>query len=187
MRHVLRVAEGLLVLLVLGVLTAALFFSWKAQQDRTGSDVFQSPIKTPLPSPRVGTPWYTPDLTQEVRRGTRTPKPSEFGTPPVVAAPSVTPRPISRIVDLAPELPERDKATVYVRHPDGTYGLFLINYNMNISELPLRTGDVVTKVVPPASLVGHKPPELPGSPFDSPLATPTNSPTVGVTPEAGEP
>lgn len=108
--------------------------------------------------------------------GPRTPTPllSEFGTPPAVAAPTVTPLPISKKTDLAPSLAERDKAFVYVMRCRGEFELFLVPpdaFGKGISTtLSLQSGDVILSYAPPASMMGHRPPD---PTIASSLMTPT--------------
>jgi hypothetical protein len=164
-----------------------------------------SPIQTPTPLRLMvtipllpSTPTSQPlGLTPIAGRGTPTPNRSQFGTPPAIPAPSVTPLPISRITDLAPDLPDKDKVYVYVQHPNGVIELFLIRPSVEISgAIPLQANDVIINWVSPASLMGHYPPgatpAMPlatstislypvpttaiGTPFVSPLSTPTRVP-----------
>jgi len=151
MKHLFDVTRRLLGLLGLAILILALVLILKPQERLSGSGVL------PLPTVRPPTaqPWGT--ISIDAQR-TSTPHSPAFQTPPAILVPSVTPLPFSQVIDLVPQLSENDKAKVYVRRADGTYVVFLARFEMDIAELPLRTGDVVIQKIPPASLMGHQPP-----------------------------
>ena len=110
---------------------------------------------------------------------TPTPKPDEFGTIPKLA-PSVTPLPLSKITDLATDLPEKDKVHVYVMRCSGSFELFLLNPNMKIAAVvPLQPGDVILDWIPPASLLGHRPPAIISQPSQTNLPAGTPYPLSG--------
>lgn len=168
----------LLELLGVGILILALVAILRPQEGQSGSDALQSPVKTltqirpavtPLLSPHP--PTIQPKLSPAFGQRTPTPQFSEFGTPPMILAPSVTPLPVSQVVDLVPQLAENDKAKVYVRRSDGTYVVFLTRFEMDIKDLPLSHGDVVVQKIPPASLMGQQPPRT-----SLPAPTPTVPP-----------
>jgi hypothetical protein len=126
-----------------------------------------TPLRTPtntIPPPpdpsKVPTPIGTPN--------TPTPNPQQIGTPQP-SQPSITPLPISKITDKAPQLAEDQKAKLYVLHPDGTYELFLIDYATD-SKTYLLPGDVFVDLVPPRALIGHDAPKQP-PPFVATLTT----------------
>ena len=74
--------------------------------------------------------------------------------------------------DLSPELSLRDKSEIVVFRCNGTYDLFLAGPEIDIDRrLNLKPGDVIISSAPPASLVGHEPPE----PLDGPIITPVDS------------
>ncbi len=117
-------------------------------------------------------PTLTPAPTSDATL-TPTPPYGEIVTPSFTA--SVTPLPISQGIDLAPGVPDEDKARVTVFRCDGTYAVFV--GAAHLSDVPLQPGDVILDWSPPASLVGHQ----------APRATDmTNilSPTVDVPPGA---
>ena len=92
--------------------------------------------------------------------------------------PSVTPLPLSKTTDLAPNLADQDKARIYVMHCNGAFELFLIGpTTAEISKtIPLQAGDTILNSIAAASSMGHRPPSGPvNTPFGSPLATPTLS------------
>ncbi len=171
---------GLVVLLFIGLaLLSCKPEGPRATGPQTGANISSqsTPTRTCVPTPLpptdvVGTP-------------TPTPVPSEFGTPPSVRPPSVTPLPLSKTTDLAPDLPDNEKAYVYVFRCNGTYELFLVRPAgvETTQTIPLQAGDIILHAFPPASLVGHQPPGPPPteSPFASPLTTPTILPLPGPT------
>ncbi len=121
--------------------------------------------------------------------GTLTPPPEPFEyAPPAASAPSVTPLPLSKTTDLAPDLPDRDKAYVYVFRCNGTYELFLVRPAdvETRRTIPLQAGDTIRYWDPPASLMGVHPPRShpTETPFVSPLTTPTVSMSTIPTPLA---
>ena len=110
-------------------------------------------VGTPTPAPPTPTPpGYTPVYTGTPP--TATPYPGEIRTP-APPEPTPTPLPISKITDLAPDLPDEEKSVCLVRYADGTYGIFRIRPGTDISEIPLNPGDLVVDCLPPASLTGH--------------------------------
>jgi|GEM_PF-1843533 len=104
----------------------------------------------------------TPQLPTEGGNSTATPAPFEYGTPPLVNAPSVTPWPLAKITDLAMDLQDEDKVYVYVFRCNGTFELFLVRPggpNADLSTaIPLQPGDIILDWMAPASLMGHYPP-----------------------------
>lgn len=168
----------MLELLGVGILIIALIAIFRPQEGQSGSDALQSPVKTPtriqpaitpLPTPRP--PTIQPRVSPMLGQRTPTPQLSDFGTPPMILAPSVTPFPVSQVIDLVPQLSENDKARVYVRRSDGTYMVFLMRFEMDIKDLPLSPGDVVVQKIPPPSLMGQQPPRT-----TFPAPTPTVPP-----------
>jgi hypothetical protein len=160
--------RALLTLVTLAALVVVLVFFFQSRQGQPGSGAFQSPISSQTPSSPCAP---TPQPPHDVGIRTPTPGPSEFGTPPSMRSPSVTPLPLSRTSDLAPELSNSDKVYVYVFRCNGTYELFLIRPDVEITQaIPLQVGDTILYWLPPKSLMGHQPP---GPPFVSPLNTPT--------------
>jgi len=109
-------------------------------------------VGTPTPAlPTPTPPGYTPVYTGTPP--TATPYPGEIRPPAVFVTP--TPLPISKITDLAPDLPNEEKSVCLVRYADETYGIFRIRPGTDISEIPLNPGDLVIDCLPPASLTGH--------------------------------
>src|SRR5262249_29576950 len=87
---------------------------------------------------------------------TATPDNSLVQTPkPAVISPSVTPIPFSKVTDLAPDLPAKDKTQVIVYRCNGTYELYYIGYVPVSEAVNLLPGDVIVNVISPASLMGH--------------------------------
>lgn len=76
--------------------------------------------------------------------------------------PSVsTPTPLLDVIDLAPELPEYDKATIIIEHPDRSHTKVLLVTDM-VEEFKnqLPEGDKIVDIIPPQSLMGHEPPRI---------------------------
>ncbi len=144
---------------------------------KTGALVM--PQQTP-PGTCVPTPLPPTDVV-----GTLTPSPKPFEyAPPAVMPPSVTPLPLSKITDLAPDLSDHDKAYIYVFRCNGTYELFLVRPAgvETTRTIPLQAGDIIRYAFPPASLMGPPPPPPAESPFVSPLTTPNLSTSTIPTP-----
>ena len=136
-----------------------------------------------VPTPR----WDPPD------NGTaRTATPSVFATEASVGAknlpgPSTTPLPINRVIDMAKDSAEADKAQLYVYRCDGTIDLYLIRSGaMNVpSVLALGPNDIVLNSVPPASSMGHYPPRSDSTEIPMPAAggdAGDGYPSDGITP-----
>ncbi len=94
-----------------------------------------------------------------VGKATSTPTPC-FGcfAPPVPRPATMTPLPISRIIDLGPGLPLKDKARIFVRRSSGLYLEFQVPAGWSRSELPLEPGDTIVDEFPPSSLLARTPP-----------------------------
>ncbi len=153
-----NVFRNALTVIGLCILAIALIFVFSTLQSQSGASLLQPTSPLPCVS--------TPDLRSQPS------KPSTSGLP----LPTVTPLPLSKTSDLAPDLSDRDKVHVYVMHCNGTFELFLIRPNTVSSKtVPLQPGDVILDWAPPASLMG--PPPRPGTSatLGSPLATPTHS------------
>ncbi len=164
MQHLSSGVKNSLGLLGLGLLALMLIFFFQAQKEQSGSGTFQSPVlaatasSTSKATPQPHLPTAGP--LDEQRRKT---------PPSSLPLPSVTPIPISKTTDLAPELREADKSKVYVKRANGTFEVFWIRPRDKASiVIPLQPGDVILHVISPASLMGHQPPVL-----NSPLPTPT--------------
>ncbi len=148
-------------LLAVGVLLIALFVAFVVQANPLSGDTLGSTVGPFLPGQVAATrlPSPRPPVLQSTRirsSSTRTPAPSEFGTPPGVPAVASTRWPISQVIDLAGQLDEKDKAQIYVRRANGAIIVFLVSMETSITQLPLQAGDVVIQKVPPASLMGHE-------------------------------
>lgn len=145
----------LFALLALGVLIVVLMFFFRSQQGQFGTGAIQSPVATVTPKPHL------PTADSSQMRGKASP-------PSPIDAPSVTPLPISKTTDLAPELRQEDKAQVYVKRSNGTFEIFWVRPTAEFSKtIPLQRGDIIFDIVSPASMMGHQPPM-----FNSPLPTP---------------
>lgn len=132
-----------------------------------------------LPSPIGVSDQCVPPPTSPPDNGTRTPtpQPSEFGQRPPADVITPTPWPLSRTIDLAPDVPDRDKAFVYVWRCRGTRELFKVNPSEMkgdlASVLSMQTGDVILLYAPPASLMGHQIPPLTAVPSSPTARIPT--------------
>ncbi len=136
----------------------ALLFIFSTLQGQSGAGL----LRPNSPSPCASTP-------------DRSSKPSKLGVSDL-PSPTVTPLPLSRTKDLAPDLSDQDKVYVYVMRCNGTFELFLIRPNTVVSDtIPLQAGDVILNWFPPTSLMGPPPRPGSGATFGSPLATPTRS------------
>lgn len=158
----LRIIIGLLALLALALTPSLLGSQNPAGQQQKATTSSTQCVPTPQSPIDTGT-------------STATPAPFEYGTPPLVEAPSVTPWPLSSITDLATDLPDEDKVYVYVFRCDGTFALFLVRPggpNADISTaVPLQPGDVILDWIPPASLVGHYAPQITSTLLPPPPST----------------
>jgi hypothetical protein len=111
--------------------------------------------------------------------GTLTPTPDRLSTPIPHFSPSVTPIPLANTYDLSPELPLSEKSEIVIFRCNGAFDLYLAGPNVEIDQaIELEVGDIVYSSGPPASLMGHEPPEPTGSVLTQiPLAsTPTSFP-----------
>lgn len=195
MKRIWKLFGSLLGLLALAALVIVLTTTFRGLrgESQPGSSLFQSPIETPtqppspppvtptsrypsvtaLPTSQAATP-QPPHITPVGGEGTPTPRPSEFGTPLGLPAPTATPLRISKTTDLAPEFPENEKVYVYVQHSDRTIELFLIRHGADISTtIPFQAGDVVIfaslKTTPPRITASVTPPPTMASPSATPV------------------
>jgi len=145
---------------LLALVALALGLVWLFSAVREGAPVGQqvSPIETPPPTP-TEMPWAITPVPSPVPQRTHVPTPvpptptpltpvprTPVGTPltatpypgeirtPAPPEPTPTPVPISKITDLAPDLPDEEKSVYIIRRADGTYEKFLISIHY--------TGDV---------------------------------------------
>lgn len=124
-----------------------------------------SPLPTMVRSPSPTRPAYCVPIPRPAQiSGTLTPTPDRLSTPIPHFSPSVTPRPFAHIYDLSPELPLSEKSKVQVFRCNGTFDLYLAGPNVDVLHvIELEDGDIIINTSPPASLMGHEPPEPPGS------------------------
>jgi len=118
-----------------------------------------TPITTPPPLPTPTSPNYTPP-----------PAPDTSRLPP-----SVTPLPITSVIDLAPELSDRDKALALVRRCDGTYVVIYFSPSTVRPDLLLCFGDELLGARPPYYMMGRYPTNTPTS--LAPVLEPTIEPS----------
>jgi len=123
----------------------------------------QTPPKLPatLRTPSPTRPTYCVPLPQEsATDSSRTPTPDRYSSPEPYFHATVTPRGYSHVYDLSPELPLIDKSEIVVFRCDGTFDLYLIGPDVNLDQnINLYPGDVIISSAPPASMMGHEPPE----------------------------
>jgi hypothetical protein len=169
------VLKNLMYLVFILLLVFILVFAIRMQLETTNHNTQNTNLK---PSQQACAP--TPQLSiKEMGLNTPTPNPDEFGTIPKLA-PSVTPLPISKMTDLATDLPDKDKVYVYIMRCSGDFELFLLNPNVKITEaIPLQPGDVILDWIPPASLMGHRPPIITSQPSPTNLPDGTPYPLPG--------
>lgn len=87
-----------------------------------------------------------------------TPTPSGFATlePGAVLTMQLLIATLPKTVDLAPKVPEINKATIIIQHSDGTREAYLLTTDMIdtfIKQLP--NGDTLDTIIPPQALMGH--------------------------------
>lgn len=178
MNRIAYVLKNLAYLILILLFIFMLVFAIRLQLGTINHNKQNSNLK---PSKQVCAP--TPQLSiKDVGLNTPTPKPEEFGTISKLI-PSVTPLPISKITDLATDLPDKDKVYVLIMRCSGSFELFLLNPNVKITEaIPLQSGDVILDWFPPASLMGHRPPIITSqsSPTNLPAGTPYPPPGTQV-------
>ena len=98
--------------------------------------------------------------------------------------------PISKTVDLAPEVPFEDKYSLIVMHCDGTFEQFWVKEGVSWDQANiLKPDDVIIYDFPPESMMGVEPPYPPGWVTATPgtrssLSSPTYLPT-GVLSQSG--
>jgi hypothetical protein len=79
------------------------------------------------------------------------------------SSPSAIDKPfvISKINDLATDVPDQIKTYVYVMHCDGSIELFKVKSSGDMNkDVPLFPDDFVLDWIPPASLMGSRPPSI---------------------------
>jgi hypothetical protein len=100
----------------------------------------------------------TPDRSKIINNGTNSDLPptlpANWGlfTPPV--APTEKPRLISKIIDLAPDLADKDKSWIYVMHCDGSIELIKTRPTEDLQNtLPLLPDDFILDAEPPTAIM----------------------------------
>jgi len=179
-----------LILLFGTVLVTAQYLN-QTNQTQSTSPLLPTIIRTPSPT----RPSYCVPIPRAVQPiGSPTPTPNLFPLASVMPktlpmpelAPSVTPRVYTNIFDLSPEIPLRDKWETVVFRCHGTFDKFLGGPGIDVDQfLNLMPGDVIINSIPPASLMGHKPPTPPGWPNITPATSMPYPPPItppGVTP-----
>jgi len=178
--------RGTVYLLIVIGMSVVLIIAIRLQQGQVAnnqSGAIMTPHRTCVPAP------HSSDIDI---KGTNTPTPDEFGiTPdefgiPQTPGPTITPLPLSKVTDLAPELADRDKVYILVMRCEGTFELFLVSPSAaaDISQVvPLQPGDIILDVVPPASLMGPPPKVLVATPTLTKTGTlPPYPPPATITP-----
>jgi len=126
-----------LIVAVVLIAIAALF----VLPGRRSFDTGNACVPTPQERHRLGLATITPDA-----RWTATP-----GFPPVSFF-DITPIPIAETIDLAPEMPQRDKAQVIVFQCDGRFVRYWVPGTLEQRAVELGSGDVLFRIVPAESL-----------------------------------
>jgi len=68
---------------------------------------------------------------------------------------------LSDVTDLAPDVKLEDKATIIIKHSDGTKSGLIVTMDMiNEQVNNIQEGDVLDNILPPQSMLGHRPPSL---------------------------
>jgi len=101
-----------------------------------------------------------PTPTLDPRSPTATPNPTTQHTFPSSVPITLTPYPTPDYIDLSPELPYEDKMVARVYRCNGTWDEYLLDPAVFPTAIPLSYGDIIYSSFPPASLMGHQPPEL---------------------------
>jgi hypothetical protein len=129
MKQLFSTTRGLVCALMIGMLIVACEPSAGVSPLSTPTSIgVLSPLVTPtaiylLPASPTAPPInYVPRYTGTPP--TSTPRVGEIR--PTVKSSTPTPLPISRTIDLAKELPDKEKYVIVVQHPDGTYEKYLI-------------------------------------------------------------
>jgi len=100
---------------------------------------------------------------------TRTPSPLT-PAPHDNVGPTVTPIPFKQIIDLSPDTPIEDEATIILRKSNGDFWKILVTpeqiQDRQLSpqlsqQLGLTAADEIIDIAPPASMMGHRPPANP--------------------------
>jgi len=149
--------------------------------NQINQDKPQIPILPTIIVPPTATrPAYCVPLPREPSIvGTLTPTPDRLTAVFPYTNPSITPRSFTHIYDLSPELPLSEKWKLEIFRCNGTLDRYLAGPDVDIHQfLELKAGDVVIGSGPPASMMGHQPPEPPGSEPSHipPTSIPTSSP-----------
>ena len=147
----LRWLFGLALLAVFTLVLVGVFRSASSIQQVSGSVAPSATHCAPTPVLWVTSPPTTPLHT-------------DIG--PVTRSPSVTPWPINKTTDLAPNIPDSDKGQLIVMHCDGTLELIWYIH----TPVALQPGDVIIAQSPSASGSGHS---VFVSGTETPLATTT--------------
>jgi hypothetical protein len=157
-------------------------FAINLQESKSGSLQFppipQNPSIQPMYNLPTSTrlPWCAPLPKLPLYNGPRTPTPDIYqaqGTPLPYLSPSVTPIPYANIIDMDPQIPDRDKSYIVVYRCNGTFDLYKTS-DSNFNNIPLNEGDVFYLTDVPLSLMEVHP---------YPTITAVNSlPTIVFTP-----
>ncbi|RUA16594.1 MAG: hypothetical protein DSY55_03795 [Clostridia bacterium] len=122
------------------------------------------------PSPPPRSPIAT--TVHETPAPTRTPNPLTPASDDRVG-PTVTPLPIKQVIDIDPDIPNREKITIIIQRENGDFiqiwasserfqdDQVISRLGQLLPELGLTSSDKVFDIAPPASLMGKEPPGLP--------------------------
>lgn len=106
-------------------------------------------------------PSYCAPLPNEaVDYSTLTITPNRFSSQVSYSRPTVTPRKYDLTIDLSAEISIKEKSQIIIFRCNGTFDLYLIGPEINITErIILSPGDLIISSIPPASQMGRKPPK----------------------------
>jgi hypothetical protein len=100
-------------------------------------------------------PWCAPLPKVPLDNGPKTPTPDIYqaqGTPLPYLSPSVIPIPYANIIDMDPQIPDRDKSYIVVYRCNGTFDLYKTG-DPNFNNIPLNEGDVIYHTDVPLSVM----------------------------------
>jgi hypothetical protein len=175
MNRISRAMKAIGMVVLIGLISWAVVVA-SNQSNQGEPSLLPTVIRSPFPT----RPAYCVPLPREAQMiGTPAPTPNRFSTSIPYFRPTVTPIPFAHTYDLSPELPLSEKSEIVIFRCIGAFDLYLVGPNVDIDQaLEIEDGDIILGSSPPASLMGHEPPEPTGSlPTQIPPAsTPTSFP-----------
>jgi hypothetical protein len=148
-------------LLAIGAIIIVAGFAWVVGHQPL---LDRQPQNTPEPSKATKRVCVTAPVqpTFVNQPGQRAPTPTALSTVHLVEPGSTAlPYAVAKITDMNPNAPDKEKTFIYVFHCDGSIELFKVVSSGNMDkDIPLLADDVVLDWIPPASLMGSRPPTL---------------------------